>query len=370
MTIAKIIRARKDEIVENWIEMVKQKIPEVKRHDKSAIENSVPDLIDAIVDVLESEDVESIKTHSQKHALQRSSFEVYSLKHIIQEYNLLKTAIFKVTDESSATPPQERDEIMHVVDRAIELAAETFFRIKQNVHVDARKMAEQKADEMELKDEHREEFIHSLSHDLNNPLNNIKSCISLMEGDLAVEDVNKILEILKVSSQQAESLIKDFLNVNTVSSDDKLPVQRGLVNVLDDLKDEIAVYRVTHRNKMELSSDRDEILVELDMTLVRRAFNNLVNNALKHGDANTKIDVACNLKDDTLSIAVHNRGGVIPDSVLKTIFNRYYQINEKGRGWGIGLTFVKEVAEAHGGEVLVESNEKDGTTFEMLIPVK
>jgi signal transduction histidine kinase len=369
MTVAEVIRSRKDEILENWLEKLESSIPEVNNHDKSAVENSVPDLIDAIVDALETGDVEKISSHSQKHALDRTNFQVYSLKHIIHEYNLLKKVIFHAVDDHSGIGPGERDTIMFVVDEAIERAADTFYRIKQGIQVNARTIAEKKADEMELQDENREDFIRSISHDLNTPLNNIKGCINMLEDDPEVDQVSKLLRILKGSTHQAELLIKDFLDVAVVNPNAKLPVNRVVVNIVEDLENEISIFKIAQGRNIELITHENEIIVEVDINLLRRAFNNLISNAIRHGDRHSDIKVSCIREDDLVVVSVHNMGKTIPANVLDAIFQRYYKINDSGAGWGIGLAFVKEVAVAHGGDVQVESNETDGTTFRMNIPV-
>lgn len=370
MTIlTEFFRDKKKIILSEWRKSVQEQIPEVKKHGRAAIENSVPELIDAMIEMLESDDEEKISEHCQKHALDRAQYQIYSLKHIIQEYNLLRAVIFRQIDADGGYGIKGRDVVMFTIDQAIEMAAETFFRIKQGVQVNARKIAEKKADELQLKDEHREEFIHSISHDLNNPLSNIKGCISLLEGDIDVEDVNKVLSILRTSANQADALIKGFLDVSSVGANEKLPVKRVLVDVAEDLVNEIKVYEVAQKREIGFKCRKEKLEVNVDIGLVRRAFNNLMSNALKHGDGVSKITVSCNVLDGELIIQVHNQGTMIPELILKRIFNRYYQYNDNGRGWGIGLSFVKEVVDAHGGKVSVESRENEGTTFTMSIPV-
>ena len=368
MHISKILQNSKKDILNTWMDRLKNEIPEVNNHKKSAIENSVPDLIDALVDALESDDKSKILQHSQKPGLERTKLKIYSIKHIIQEYNLLKEVIFQNLDIQTTINAAGRDAIMFTIDSAIEQAAETFYRTKQSVQVNARKLAKNKADELKLEDEHREHFIQSITHDLNNPLNNIKACINLLEGELEMEDINQILNILKQSTQQAETLIKDFLDVGTISTSEKLPVHPDRVNILQDLENEIKVYNISHKKDIELKSSLGEINVVLDVNLIRRAFNNLINNAIKHGNPSSKITVTCELDNENLSISVHNTGKPIPQEVMKTIFNRYYKIDDSGKGWGIGLAFLKKVAEAHHGELKVESTLENGNTFEIRIP--
>jgi len=76
----------------------------------------------------------------------------------------------------------------------------------------------------------------------------------------------------------------------------------------------------------------------------------------------------CNKQHDELHISVHNKGKEIPQKKLDNIFNRYYQADDKAKGWGIGLAFVKKVTEAHGGSVKA-SSQGDNITFTMIFPL-
>ncbi|NHE57625.1 sensor histidine kinase [Cyclobacterium plantarum] len=368
MTISEAIRRHKDLILKRWKERLYEEIPEVKRHDKAAIENSVPDWLEALIDLLESTDNKEIVFNSQEHALDRSRFQIYSLKHIIREYNLLKHEIFNVTDGYDGVHPRDRNLIMYAIDLSIEEAAEAFYRIKQGVQVNARSVAEQKADAMQLQDDNREQFIRSITHDLNNPLINIKGCISLLEEGPDVNETAKILKMLKTCTEQAESLIKNFLDVSEVNPTEKLPVRKELVKIMEEIENEVAVYKLAYRNRIDIQCANSDLEAALDIGLFRRAFNNLMNNAIKHG-ANAPIEVHCSAKNDELAISVINQGRTIPAAEMEHIFNRYYKIEDGSRGWGIGLAFVKEVAHAHGGEVKVKSNEEEGTRFIFRIPI-
>lgn len=367
MSIAEVIRNKKDEILERWKEQLLEEIPEVKRHDKSAIENSVPELIDALVKVLISNDDKKVVHISHRHALDRSRFQIYSLKHIVKEYNFLKREIFKVTDENEEVHPGDRDIIMYAIDVAIEEAAETFYRVRQGVQVDARSMAEEKADTMQLQDDNREQFIRSITHDLNNPLTNIKGCLALLENDPDVNETATILKMLKTSTGQAESLIKEFLDVSEVNPVNKLPIRRERVRIMEELQNEVAVYRIAHRNQIHIECNDEALEAELDVGLFRRAFNNIMNNAIKHG-AKAPIEIHCRVENDEVAISVVNQGRLITPSEKKHIFDRYYKTERGRRGWGIGLAFVKEVIRAHDGKIDVESEEGRGTVFTMRFP--
>lgn len=103
---------------------------------------------------------------------------------------------------------------------------------------------------------------------------------------------------------------------------------------------------------------------------MRRALENLVNNALKYGSGNA-VKIVVNSTRGRLMLSVHNEGNPIPEYQHNRIFE--YLRREAGllaaSGWGIGLPFVKAVAESHGGSVCVDSSPELGTTFLIDVPV-
>ena len=104
-----------------------------------------------------------------------------------------------------------------------------------------------------------------------------------------------------------------------------------------------------------------------DSVAIHRALENLCANAAKYGFSGTPITVELNRDVDVARLSVHNEGGQIEEADQVRLFDPFYRgvsvEQEKVAGWGIGLTSVKSVAEAHGGTVAIESEEGRGTTF-------
>lgn len=366
---AQILSKHKDNILDSWLSDLTVEMPFIELHEDSAIRNSIPGLLEALIEAIEEEKPDEVIFHSQKHGLVRAKFKEYSLGHIIREYNLLRKKIFTILDEAGTIALEDRNLIMYVIDQAIEQASETYHRIKQQVLIDARKMADQKAQELELTDENREAFIQSISHDLNGPLNNVAACVELLESGVDIKKAEKIMGYIRISLDQAEGLIKDFLDVSTLDSQKELPVSRVKANVLEDLRKEITVYKVSQDREVEIVSNEEDIYAFVDIDLLRRAFGNLMSNSIKHSTPGSKITVSCNKHQDEVRVSVHNNGKEIPQETLDSIFNRYYQVEKRAKGWGIGLAFVKKVAEAHGGRVYASSEGND-ITFTMTFPLE
>jgi signal transduction histidine kinase len=102
---------------------------------------------------------------------------------------------------------------------------------------------------------------------------------------------------------------------------------------------------------------------------MRRALENLVTNAVKYG-APGEVRIRTATSRGRLSLSVHNAGPAIPADRRDRIFGYLFRYGGPGTvGWGIGLPFVRDVAESHGGSVTVDSSDEDGTTFTIDIPV-
>jgi two-component system sensor histidine kinase SenX3 len=115
---------------------------------------------------------------------------------------------------------------------------------------------------------------------------------------------------------------------------------------------------------VELLCDRRQLL---------SALVNLLENAVKYSDAGAPVDVAVVAEHDRVHIAVRDRGIGIPKRDLERIFERFYRVDRarsrQTGGTGLGLSIVRHVAQAHGGEVTVDSVEGEGSTFVLHLPI-
>jgi signal transduction histidine kinase len=106
---------------------------------------------------------------------------------------------------------------------------------------------------------------------------------------------------------------------------------------------------------------------------LERALENLLNNAQKYGDPGTPIEVNVGDSNGRLIVSVRNQGKPIPPGELDAIFQQFVRSSDAGASttasWGLGLPYVRSVAQSHGGSVVVYSDANAGTTFVIDIPV-
>jgi two-component system phosphate regulon sensor histidine kinase PhoR len=125
---------------------------------------------------------------------------------------------------------------------------------------------------------------------------------------------------------------------------------------------------------VSLVSELPELTASADVNRLDQVFANLVDNAIKYGQANGSVRVGGKkLDDDRLEIFVRDDGPGIPPEALDRVFERFYRV-DKARsrdqgGTGLGLSIVKHIVQAHGGEVRVASELGKGATFFFTLPV-
>jgi len=109
-----------------------------------------------------------------------------------------------------------------------------------------------------------------------------------------------------------------------------------------------------------------------DADLLARVFGNLVSNALKYSPAGTEVKAAVNAADGQIRVSVEDRGYGIPEEDMERIFQKFYRIprlqDADVPGTGLGLTFVREIVELHGGTVTVHSTPGEGSVFTVCLP--
>jgi signal transduction histidine kinase len=113
--------------------------------------------------------------------------------------------------------------------------------------------------------------------------------------------------------------------------------------------------------------------IKADRSLLKSAIKNLVENAIKFNQNQEKIVIiTTQIKDNDVMISVGDNGSGIPPEELNNIFNKFYQVEAsftgQVEGWGLGLAFVKKVAQMHGGSVYVKSQLQKGSAFTMVLP--
>ena len=187
-----------------------------------------------------------------------------------------------------------------------------------------------------------------------------------------MESVLNIATRIVNTINRTDRLIQDLLDSNLVELGQTIPLkieECNLNSIVNNAMDEaISVYGKRFTLESEATA-----LGFWDPVILQRAIGNLLTNAIKYGDPQQDVKITITKKDSQVQIAIHNFGDVISEKEQLGIFDNLYRASTKRDGnaisWGIGLFLVKGAMLAHVGTVQVQSNENEGTTFTLTLPM-
>ncbi len=222
----------------------------------------------------------------------------------------------------------------------------------------------------------RIEFVANVSHELRTPLTSIRGFIETLK-DGAIDDPKnsrKFLNIIETHTERLNNLINDLLGLSKIESKE-IKMEFQLANIRELIEDVIshfkgAIEQKGHRIEIDFLADFPQ--VEIDSEKIERAFNNLLDNAIKFTPKNGRICIRTVDKEKDIQIEISDTGIGIPQKHLPRLFERFYRV-DKARsrelgGTGLGLSIVKHIIQAHGGTVGVESKIDKGSKFFFTLP--
>jgi len=223
------------------------------------------------------------------------------------------------------------------------------------------------------RDRARSEALAFITHELRTPLASIQGFADLMIRYPGSPDCEGAPETILWESKRLLALINSYLDVLRLDAGAK-PLRADAVELNGTVRQVFDILRpLAAAAHMQLIQASDAaIFVTGDANLISGAVLNLVSNAIKYGKPGTEIEVHCSSSAEEVAIGVRNQGHAIATGDIPHLFDPYYRagsVEQAKPGWGLGLAFVKRIAEKHGGSVEVKS-EPSSTTFEIHLPAK
>ncbi len=216
-------------------------------------------------------------------------------------------------------------------------------------------------------------FIHEASHELRNPLAVIQTNLDVTLGDpdATPEDLRHTLEVVARSSQRMNRLVDDLLVYARKGSLSMMRETVDLASLVHDLVGEFRVPAETAGVSLE-GTAQPGLWVDGDRDALRQALANLIANAVRLSPSGTTVRVRGGRHDPWVWMSVEDDGPGIAPEDQERVFQRFWR-GERGAGRsggrsGLGLTIVRQIAEAHAGEVKVVSELGVGSAFAVWIP--
>ncbi len=224
----------------------------------------------------------------------------------------------------------------------------------------------------------RKELVAAISHDLRTPLASLRLMTEAITDGLTDEQQTAIfLERMRGEVQYMTGLIEDLFEMSQLDAGAlKLrPEKASLSDLISDTLESLNG-QAEHKHQI-LEGQIEGELPELyfDPHKIQRVLNNLIGNAIRYTPEGGTIRLVARRQDAMVKVSVNDTGEGIPAADLERIFEPFYR-GERSRGRdqqggaGLGLAIAKGLVEAHGGRIVVQSREGQGSTFSFELPLK
>jgi two-component system phosphate regulon sensor histidine kinase PhoR len=223
----------------------------------------------------------------------------------------------------------------------------------------------------------KSDMISLMSHELRTPLTSINGFSELLVADDGVpEHLREFVTIIANESQRMSRMINTFLAVTQLERKDKQEVLKIPLKLNDIVREIVTSLQPAAKKKrirlVEQPADRIPP-VAADKSLISQAVKNLVHNAIKYSPERTTVTVSTVLEAEAVRVSVEDRGYGIPSESVDRVWEKFYRVVREGEdkdeeSTGLGLSFVREVVEQHGGRVDLESEPGRGSKFSFTLP--
>jgi signal transduction histidine kinase len=357
----KVLRTHKDVILEIWLNKVQKEVEAASKNNKLALRDHLPHLLDDILnimqrykdfDVLRQETTyREIFENSIEHGRHRATSSGYTVEQILREYILFHHAITDLLIEEEAYNDEVGVVLKFSIENAMLYSGGAFSESLQEM---------------------RQKLLAIVAHDIRNPISAAYLAVDFLKYDEGKERFEKLRKLAHSSLKRSMELVEGLLDSITVEAGEGITLDFTEANLAENIRSLHAEAAEIYSNDIVLECDKQEINGIFDPTMIRRVLENFISNAVKYGNRDTPVTVTVMDSEEHLEIGVHNYGEEIPQEKQEEIF-QFLKTTQGSTGnsdlksRGMGLSLVKAVARAHGGDVKLESSREKGTTFSITV---
>ncbi|MCU7919865.1 MAG: CHASE2 domain-containing protein [Candidatus Thiodiazotropha sp. (ex Epidulcina cf. delphinae)] len=217
----------------------------------------------------------------------------------------------------------------------------------------------------------RTKMLNFLSHDIRSP---ITSLLSLTQSRQMREgSAKELAEQIEPLARRSLKLAENFLRLARAEAAEAASfTDTDFITVAHNAMDDIYVQAKSRQIKLLRCFEEDEIWLQGDLGLLERALFNLLDNAIKFSPEQSQVSMTLRLQGSKLVCEIADQGPGIPQHQLNSIFLPFTQADSmyasQGKGVGLGLSFVKVVAEKHHGSVVAKNAQGGGAVFTLCLP--
>lgn len=223
------------------------------------------------------------------------------------------------------------------------------------------------------------DFVNNMTHELKTPISTISLASQMLKDKAVIRDVKNLKHLAKVIDDESKRLSNQVEKVLQMAIFDKGQVKLTLKDadihqILENVVDNFGFQIQNKNGSLRLIPEATDSVLQVDEVHFTNLFTNLIDNAIKY--CTTEPEIIISTRDDKngIRISVEDNGVGISQDDLKRIFSKFYRVPTGNlhdvKGFGLGLSYVKAIVNAHGGQINVDSKLNKGTRFEVWFPKK
>jgi signal transduction histidine kinase len=340
----------RDAVLTQWEHQVRAEVRGADALLTPILINTLPAFFDNLAEALTPGYPRDDASHTNApavHGNERARMTSYGPEQVIQEYQIFRDC-FAAAALEAGVPLRRKD--WEVINASIDTGIREAILEFTAMH-----------------DSFQRRIAAGLSHDMRNPLSVMLNSAQLLQRRPQQADVPVLAQKILEHGKRLDDMIQELLDTLSYHRGQKLPLVLQRFDILP-LARQVA-------DSVNIGRPGKCVVTGLSVTgwwcenSLRRAMENLVSNAVKYGD-DGPIHIHINSLRERMILTVHNTGSSIAPEQTQRIFEYLRREHEgSAAGWGIGLPFVQNVAESHGGSALVDSAPETGTTFTIDLPI-
>jgi PAS domain S-box-containing protein len=233
--------------------------------------------------------------------------------------------------------------------------------------ISGRKAAEEAAARTEYL---REQFLGLVGHDLHTPLSTIQHGVTSLqrEGGLEGEQARHLSHMAS-ASRRMERTLREMLDFTQARISGSLPVRPGAMTLESAVDCVVAEARMAHPERAVVLSGEGDLKGHWDEMRLVQMLGNLLQNALHHSPKDSPVELRMKGTLDGVGLSVHYQAPPLPEEERELVFEPFRRGKKAGGGeLGLGLYVARQIAEAHGGRLRLESCTSSGTCFAVWLP--
>jgi len=360
MRLSAFILDNLEPILQEWEDFARSIQPPHRSMDALELRDHAKEMLEEIAAALDDAATPGIATEKSAAALHGETRlqSGFNIDQLISEYRALRASVLRLWLKRDKTATSFEVEDMRRFNDALDHAlADSVARYSAMVR------------------RSQDIFLGIVGHDLRTPLQYMSMGAEfLMRSDKSDPQLIQLGSRMFDSASRMNQILDNLLDFTRSRTGSGLQITlrpADLADISEQVADEFRFSDPDCRIDTEVSGD---LTGRWDPARIGQVYQNLIGNALQHGDGSHVVKVCTTGGAESVSIAVHNRGTPIPDAALAGIFDPLHRYANKGadeidrKNLGLGLYIVREIVAAHGGRIAVRSSADEGTTFTVTLP--